>query len=106
MRLDSRLEAKLYLAKMRFTEVMINNRYVPNVYRYVTRKFHKTPKTFRGADEIRRMCKEELVSKQFDVAAVEEFLTQSPRMLEVYQLLTLMVYVSEVGRRFRQKVKY
>jgi hypothetical protein len=106
MRLDSRVEAKLYLAKMRFREFMVKNRYIPNLYRYVTRKFHKTPKTFRGADEIRRMCKDELVSEKFDVAAVEEFLTQSPRMLEVYQLLTLMVYVSEVERRFRQKVKY
>jgi len=107
MRLDSRVGAKLYLAKMRFIEVMVNNRYIPNLYKYIARKFHQNPKIFRSVlNEIQRLCKEKLVSKQFDIAAVEEFLAHSPRIREVYHLLTIMIYVSEVGRKFPQKVKY
>ena len=106
MRLDSRLGSKLYLAKMRFIEFMLSNRYMPNLYRHITRKLHKTKKTPLGSDEIRKLCREEFVFRQFDVQAVKEFLAQSPRNLEVYSLIALMLYVSEVGRRFPKKIRF
>jgi len=107
LRLDSRIESTFYRIKKYLKTRARANRYIFKLYKWIDRKFHKNPEEFSGAvNEIRKLSENNFVSKQFDIAAVEEYLLQSPRILEVYQLLTLMIYVDEVDRRFGQKVKY
>lgn len=103
-RFDSKIGFTFYRIKMYLKARASANRYICNLYKWANRKFHKNPKEFRGVNEIRKLSQNNFVSKQFNIAAVDEFLRQSPRVLEVYQLLTLMIYVDEVGHRFRQKV--
>jgi hypothetical protein len=105
MRLDSRLQTTLYRIKLYLKTRARANHYISGLYKWVNRKFSRNLNKSNIADEIRKLCKNDFVSKQFNIAAVEEFLIQSYTMREVYQLLTLMIYVDEVGRRFDEKIK-
>jgi hypothetical protein len=102
--LDSRVGVGLYEVRMRVREMLIDDRYVFNLYKRTIRKLRHGKKYPLVVEEVQRMCQDAFVSRQFDVAAIERFLLQSPGTIEVYQLLTLMSYVAEVGRRFGQKV--
>ena len=81
------------------------NRYMFNLYKWAKRKFHKNPKEYEDIiEEIRKLSQNNLVSEEFDISAVEQYLLQSPRLKEIYLLLTLMIYVDEMERRFEKKV--
>lgn len=108
LRLDSHVGRSLYEANTHLKEIVRGNRYTYNLYRWVTRsigRFHRKGEEYALVTEVRRMCQDRFVSLQFDKTAIEKFLLQSPRRIEIYQLLTLMSYVAEVGRRFCRKVK-
>ena len=103
LRLDSHVGRGLYEVSMYLKEILRDNRYTFNLYRWVTRsisRFHRKGDEYALVTEVRRMCQDRFVSLGFDETAIEKFLLQSPRRIEIYQLLTLMSYVAEVGRRF------
>jgi len=103
-RLGSRVGVFLHIAKMQMEETLANDRYVLKLYLWAIRRFRRSTKGGPLVDEIRRICQDPFVSLQFDGRAVEGFLLRSHSDIEAYQLLTLMSYIAEVGRRFGQKV--
>jgi asparagine synthase (glutamine-hydrolysing) len=102
LRLDSRVRCVLYEAKMRMREMLSDNRYAFNLWKWMIRGPHKNE--CQAAEEVRRMFQDTFVSLQFDCAAIEKSL-KSAREIEIYHLLTLVTYIAEVGRRFGRKVK-
>lgn len=108
VRLDSTVSVLLFDLRTRLRELLGAQRFTYKLHSWLVRMLPR-----RGAsEEYRRLTSEVLkiyrasrfVSEYFDNESIQEFLERRPSILEIYQLLTLMVYVQEVGNRFAGKM--
>jgi hypothetical protein len=107
--LDSRLGLTTFEIKTRVRQLVGNDRYLRNLYKWAV---HKLPRRREERYRIGRVTNEilriydssKVVSECFDGASVRKFLAGCPNTWQAYQLLTLMTYMAQVEFRFPEKL--
>lgn len=110
LNLKSKLDISLHEFKGKLRNLVVDNPYGLKFKRWL---FYKINAVRRNSVEYRAIKEEilnafdksEVVCSHFDRQAVRLYLSTSPSLSQLYQLLTVMVYLEEVEKRFSDKIR-
>ena len=108
--LKSKTGRRLFNARMNLKNHLRDNRYIFKAYKSVRSRLYryrnKGPLYQPLVAELRQTHNRSLlVSRYFDKTALERFLAGNPAMMQLYQLLTLMLYMAEIESRYPAKIR-
>ncbi|PKK83084.1 MAG: hypothetical protein CVT49_10245 [candidate division Zixibacteria bacterium HGW-Zixibacteria-1] len=109
VRFDSALSRIMFRNRMKIKRTVRDNRYLFKAGQWIRgkagpRRYIETEHA-RLAGEIRKLYDNcETVKSHFDPGCLDRYLNGRPDRLHLYQLLTLILYMNEVERRYRQKL--
>jgi hypothetical protein len=108
--LKSKTGRRLFNARKNLKNHLRDNRYIFRGYKSIRSRLYryrnKGPRYQPLVAELRQVHSQSpLVSRYFDKTALDRFLAGNPTLMQLYQLLTLMLYMAEIENRFPAKVR-